>query len=108
MDHSLTEKYCYDEFHKKYGTCFICYATHVQNNRDHYPLSLVDQDEQGISCKDVQFVTKEKNCRLFWIDHLGHYMKNKYGEGAQTSDTVMACHVWSVSEIQVKWSSWHK
>ena len=34
VDHHPREKDCYEEFHKNYKTCFICYATCVHNNRD--------------------------------------------------------------------------
>ena len=61
----LSEKYFYNEFHKNYRNCFISYATHVHDNRDRFPLSLVDQAEQGISYKDVQFVKKKNTVAYF-------------------------------------------
>ena len=64
VHHYLRETDFFDEFHKNDRAYFIFYAKCVHNDRDYFTLSLADQTEQGMSCKDVQFVTKE-NCHLF-------------------------------------------
>ena len=56
--HHLNKTCCMDEQGSNYQSSFVMFATHAHHNNTRFPLSLIDQHEQGVPCAEVEFVTK--------------------------------------------------
>ena len=56
-----------DQWSKNYLASFVMFATCVHHDNKRFSLSLIDQQQRGVPCYDVQFVT-ENNSVCFFME----------------------------------------